>query len=590
MKKTNVKIKPTAMLACLLSVFCMTAFSGCNPGNGGSIEIDPNKTQLYVFNFDSGYGTDWFNSLITRFEDYCKDDDMWEEGKKGVQIIPDNRKDWSFADGAGSILSSVNDVFFTEYMYFQAAHTEHGYADITDAMTRPLTEFGESKSIVDKMTAQQREYFSDPVETATGEGENGAYTASEDTRKYYSLPHYSGYEGIVYNIDLFDARGYWLSESNKNATDINMRFTADKNDLAAGPDGTPHTYDDGLPATYDEFYMLCDYIAADGGRKPLTWTGKYYKTYVMGVQTALFADYEGADRMKMNWSLDGEADDLLRTDTLAVDSGLQIDATNGYELARQAGRLESLRFIEKLIKTSKWQTANVFNSGISQTDAEDNFVNAGYDGVTNDIAMLIDGSWWENEAHYSIADVATLYGAPDGKSRKFGWLPLPKADKTKVEEAAAKTAAGKKAQTLYDTLEGQCFVNASIKDWKKPLAEKFIRFAHTDESLQDFSVITSSLKAFEYDLTNANLDAMTEYGRGLYRQRKQSEVVYPVSKNRFFSNNQSFFERSEYYASTVSGGDYMFAAEAFKEKGCTAEEFFRGMYTYQQKKWSGLVK
>lgn len=575
----------TLLLSCVMACG-MAAFTGCKSG-GDEIKTDPTKTQLYIFNFDSGYGTAWFNSLISRFETAYANE-SFETGKTGVQIIPDNRKEW-FTGGAGSIVSSRNELFYTEYMYFQAPHTDGAYADITEAVTTPLTEFGENKSIVDKMTAQQREYFSDPVTTATGEGQNGAYDASQDTRKYYALPHYAGYEGIVYNIDLFDARGYYFSESRKSNPDINERFTDDKTDLTAGPDGTKGTDDDGLPATYDDFYMLCDFIAADSGRAPLTWTGKNYKTYVMGVQTALHADYEGAEQMRLNFSLNGTATSLLKTSDLTPDAPLAITPTNAYELSRQAGRYYGTSFIEKVVKTSNWRTAQVFNSGVSQTDAQTNFVSAGYDGKTNDIAMLIDGCWWENEARSNIADVASRYGAPDGKTRKFGWMPLPKANAAKVEEAKANLAANGKSQTLYDTLMGQFFMNSSIADWKKPLAEKFIRFAHTDESLRDFSRITSSLKAFEYELTEDDMNSMTEFGRSLHKQRKKADVVYPQSKATLFSNNQSKFERNAYYGSTVGGKDWTFAAEAFFEnKHLSAEEFFKGMITYQRKLWNGM--
>ena len=63
-----------------------------NPGGGGTgitEEVDYSRTQLYVSNFNGGYGDEWLYKLKTRFEEFYKET-IFEEGKKGVQVLIDN--------------------------------------------------------------------------------------------------------------------------------------------------------------------------------------------------------------------------------------------------------------------------------------------------------------------------------------------------------------------------------------------------------------------------------------------------------------------------------------------------------------------
>ena len=54
-------------------------------------EIDKNRTQLYVYNCNSGFGTEWIAGVKARYEELHKND-VYEEGKKGIQIIINNEK------------------------------------------------------------------------------------------------------------------------------------------------------------------------------------------------------------------------------------------------------------------------------------------------------------------------------------------------------------------------------------------------------------------------------------------------------------------------------------------------------------------
>lgn len=102
---------------------------------------------------------------------------------------------------------------------------------------------------------------------------------SDGKTHYYAIPHYSAYTGIIYDIDLFDENLYYFAKTPTGSA-LEELFVAD-NTVArsAGPDGVEGTDDDGLPATYDEFFKLCEYIK-QGAATPLVWTGANYKDYL----------------------------------------------------------------------------------------------------------------------------------------------------------------------------------------------------------------------------------------------------------------------------------------------------------------------
>ena len=79
-----------------------------------------------------------------------------------------------------------------------------------------------------------------------------------------------------HDVDLFEEEGYYFDDfgdtirlkDGKNATAAKRaEFEAQK---SKGPDNVKGTYDDGLPATYDQFIELCDIISAKNiGTKPV---------------------------------------------------------------------------------------------------------------------------------------------------------------------------------------------------------------------------------------------------------------------------------------------------------------------------------
>lgn len=256
---------------------------------GGQTEdIDQLRTQLYVRNFEGGFGSDWLRAAKARFEEAFKNK-SYEEWKQGVQIIIAPPAKTDGISLRPNLNNTVNKVFFNESVYYYDYIRDGLLLDITDAITTPLTEFGETRSIADKMSEEQRGYYLT---------QNG---------KYYGISHYAGYNGIVYDMDLFDKYSLYFADS-----EISELIVNETDERSAGPDGIFGTSDDGLPATFDEFFVLCDKML-ELSIKPITWPGQYYNTYIEKVINALYVDDVGLEQSMLNYTFRGRAKNLLNS-------------------------------------------------------------------------------------------------------------------------------------------------------------------------------------------------------------------------------------------------------------------------------------
>ena len=558
MKRNLSKLFACVLAAC--SVGSMIGFAGCGTTTAGE-KIDKTKTQLYVFNFNGGYGTEWLTYVKDRYEELHKDD-VWEEGKKGVQIFITANKA-NAQNSATSVLTGRDEVFFQEFAYYYQLKSMGILGDITEAVTASIEEDG--RSIEDKLTPQQKAHY-------------GILEADGKTH-YYGIPHYQTYGGLMYNIDLFEKRGYYFV-NDPQGTNIEDLFVYYPDDVkSAGPDGQLGTYDDGLPATYDEFFTLCEYIAQTGDSIPVLWSGQHGGDYLNMITRGLFADYEGKEQFMLNFDYEGVATSL----GTIVDGEFVKDATsttitteNGYEVGRQAGRYYAATFLERLMTTKRYQGPNANNSTHSHLDAQDDFLYAGVDGETPETAMLVEGIWWCEEAQQTFEDMEVSYGQEYAmKNRGFGLMPWPKATADKVGEK----------QTLYDFEFSMCFMKPNIAEWKKPLALDFIKFANTDESLVEFTQVTSTPKALEYTMTEAQEAKLTPFGRSVWELKKSADTVYPISNKSFYANNQLYF--TNLLTATVNNYTNTFST-SFLNGTATAAEYFKGIYTYRKDTWRTL--
>lgn len=545
-------MKLKKIVAMTLAVVTAVSMAGC--GAKRTNEVDSSKTTLYVGNFNGGIGDEWLKSAIAKFEEKYADT-SFEDGKKGVQIlIGDNNKTTMVGPELEKIIStSQNEVFFTESVYYYDWVAKGLVKDITDAVTTPLTEFGEDKSIQDKMD-------SDVSEAMTVDG------------KVYALPFWEGYYGFVYNATLFDEKGWYLTDDGS--------FTNASGKLGKGPDGKAGTYDDGMPATYDDFFKLLEKINKDNVT-PVQWAGASpdYFTWLMG---ALFADYEGYDDLMLNYTLEGETDlvklNTLKAGSLAYDTEkVKITPTNAYELARQEGYVYTLNFAQTLLQSNGYYDANSCLSGsYKQQDAQLAFVRNATTTSNKPVAIMIDGSWWENEAGNAFKETYGSKATKYDNQMEMKWMPLPKATKKQVGSE----------NVMVSPLDSYCFLNANIADSKLEVAKKFLQFCHTDAMMCEFTETTGVVKPYDYEVDTTKL---TPFVASVVEASRNSKVVFPKSNNdvyRYGAINLrlanlfgSVYDANETHTTNIT---VPLSSKSGTEYKYDFTDYYKGMLTYRR--------
>ena len=548
---------------------------GNKPGGGTSeapIEGVDNPYTMKVFSFTGGYGEEWLNTLVSRYKRERANKEFTINGTTYDGVEFELTKEKTIMSG---MMNSGNkyDVWFQEQVYYNQL-LENGtiFRDMTDVLTEENA-YEPGVTIESKMSDYQKEYY-------IRDG------------KYYGIPHYAGYIGLAYNKAMF-ANYNWYFKKDYTAEEFaSLECFIDKTNTtkSAGPDGLFDTEDDGLPTTYDEFFALCELISEKCS--PITWAGKHRQEYLNWFKTALAANYEGLDQMSLNYSFDGTATNLISVDAngnITELEDLLIKGTeNGYELAKQAGKYYAVKFLQQVIADG-YAASGASDVMYTQVQAQEDFVLS--DGtLTTDSAMLVDGCWWEMEADRTFNDVEQSEGVDIRDD--FGWLPLPMPTQASADERATKLSAGEKGYTLADTHNSLAFIGAHVEGDLYDLCKDFLQFAYTDESLAEFTMITDTTKALSYTMTPEQKAEMSDYGRSLMDMQEKADIVYTFSKNTFYQANEATFSQyktsySSKYSDKHASVDI--AVDEFRI-GITAEQFFNGLYLYQQDVWAKLVR
>ena len=539
----------------LMGATTMSAFSACGGTKVQDEEYDATKANLTVATFDGGVGRAWLDDAAARFEELYKDATNFQEGRTGVNIIVDGSKD-KYGGKTLSEKALNKDVYFTEGVDYYDFVNKGKVADITDVLTGSMTTYGESGTIEDKMDNSFKSFM-----TAGTEG------------KYYMVPFYDGFYGFIYDIDLFESEGFYFDQDGDflMLSDESEReeFEANKSN---GPDGKKGTYDDGLPATYEQMISLVDQIVAKSCI-PFCYSGMY-NDYVSKAFRAFIADYEGYEGFSLNYNFNGTAELVknINADGSIETEEVAITEDNAYELQRQGGKYYALKMQEELFGSVKY-IGNNWN-GLDYTVAQSTFIKSKY--TSKPYAILVEGVWWENEASATFTEIENIRGEKKS-DRNFGFLPIPK-------------APGKEAgdQTMFSSNSSFGFINKNCSNME--LAKEFMRFLNSDAEMSKFSAKTSIPRSLNYTVSEGDKATATSFGKSLIAMRESSKVVYPYSSLPLVINNSaSFTEERWFLTSEVSGKTLNNPFNAFKDGTATAAQYFNGMYSYHSRMWSSLV-
>lgn len=508
-------------------------------GCGSSSTDDPNKANLHIVTLDKGIGTAWLENAARAFEELYAESEDFQPGRKGVKItvIGGTIYDGNYLNN--NILNE--DIYFTEQVEYRALVNKGKLLDITDALNADLSIYGdaEGKTILKKLDSTMENYLN-------------------VSNKYYGVPFYDAYYGLVYDVTLWKKQNLYLSN------DPEDRFVpyGDEN-MTLGSDNIAGTPDDGLPATYEEFGILMTELK-DRGIKPFV-TAQNAKEYVADYLFNVAADYEGVDNMAMNITLSGTATDLIDNvddaGNITMKGATEITQSNGYLLTRQAGRYHTLRFFKNYLinDTSNYIFADTHRS------AQREFIQKNK-ATAPDVAMIVEGSWFENEA----ASIIAKEEAKSGK-RDYAIMPIPFASEEK--------AAASNYKHTYLSLS-QSFGVVSSNCSNKKLAKEFMKFLHSDKMLSKFTADTSITRPLNYEVSAEDQTKLSSYAKSLIYLKGHSNIVYPYSSLPIQVNNPSLFKHHRFmWSSTVDNEPYAHPWDYFRlAKNPTVKKYFDGQY------------
>lgn len=521
------KIKNTLALslACFLPL-CMTACAG------ETIEADPNKTQLYIGNYDGGVGREWIETLADKFEELYAEE-SFEEGKKGVQIWVNHLKEeYKSARLITTMDNYREDIYILDSITYGDFVSQDKLMDLTDVMTQP-NELDGGAILAEKTDESRLDYF--------------RYTDG----KYYALPFMDHMLGIIYDVDLFEEENLFNG--------------------GVGVDGKEGTYDDGLPATEAEFWQLID-VMKQKGITPFTWCGKD-GGYRIDLLNEIWAKYEGKENFELNNTFDGEYTFEGNSEPTVI------TAENGYLLTQQTGKLKALEFAKKLLSDPANFSKAGFYASQMHTDTQEEFLTScRRPQGSNQIAMILEGSWFENEADPIFEEMAETFGAKYARGkRRFAFMPLPYFE------------GGSEENTLYMG-KGQSAIVVK-KEAKNPdLCKMFLKYLHTNENLGYFNAQTGVTRPYTYTMTQEQEDCLSYLGKSLRAISANDDVVkvYRTSADRMHLEKESFFNEWG-FVSTIGAKVYNDPFLAFNDsanKDLTARVYFDGLAnTYTQDKW-----
>lgn len=462
----------------LCAVTALASLAAC--GGDDPSKLDPTTT-LYVANYDGAAGHTWLDYYIAEYK----------KVQPNVTIVPMNKKEEFSGDKVMSTMANdIYDIYFTDHSAYSAFVASGVIADMTDIVTEKVyTDDGElaaegagTKSIIDFLYPEMREYY------AVGSGESV---------QYYGLPTFYPISGAVYDADLFNQKN-WFFDKNGN---IGVK-DSDPN-VGPGPDGKfETTADNGEPETWEQFMTLLSTIRGSGNVTPFTWSGSYYyqRQYYM---QSLAAQYEGKNDYDLWYTLNG------------TDSTLgEITEENGYVLFDQPGVKASVQAVYDVVSNSDNYSKNAFLTGTqSHTAAEEEFV---YSVETNDrIAMLLESSYWENEARgvfNSMEEISEDYAY--GK-RNFRMMNAPR------------LGGSTNSKRTYFGDASTKFIMVSANSKRQELAKDFIQFIHTRKNLAAFTTISGTFRPFDYVITEEEKATATPFMQNLMDKvlDANSEVV-----------------------------------------------------------------
>ena len=552
-KKMVKRITSTCIAALSL---CLAA--GC--GGSGAGSNSSKITEINVLCFDGTAGDEWMREAGERFA-AANATKSFEEGKTGVRVNVQKKRDIPYS----TLNSDGNDIYFDESRpnpYILSA--KNWVLDISDVVA----------PIADKIDAEI---------LGRMKGVDG---------NYYALPSIEWDSGVSYDVDYFENNNLYFADTTEtNVKPYNSKFgtgkfIGNKNaKKSCGPNGLCGDYDDGLPATLQQYAILCDYIKSKGDNAIiLCGSGSVYSFYWTHGIWASLAGGDAMNTVYCNYGDEGVQVEVVTgfsetqkmfgvADAPAMPTVETITLTeeNGYKAYDMSARYYSLAFLELAYKEGWFNMDELRTSSSSNTNAQIQFINGSANGANN--VMLYDASYWYHEGVEVGAFSKYAKEHPEAPDRNVAFMPMP-TQLMGVEVQAQETSKG---NTLLNIGSAFIFANKKVEKnaGKLNAVKQFLSFLYSAPELKTFTETTGLTIPMEYDY---DIEKLGGYYKQLSELRRDSEIVNYASESMRFKKNFDAF--SLYYDAPLhrySINGKLFTdgyIRAFKDVNGTAKEIF----------------
>ncbi len=529
--------KTTKFLSMLLAIVMCVALFACGGGGGGAAAVGEGDIEITIMNTDGGVGRAWLDNAAARFVEAVKDKE-YAGGKKGVKIDISENED----TGVQTMNTAGYNIYFDSGTSTTLSLSQSGFlVNINDIVKEKLTEYGEDRSIEDKIEEEYR---------ATCVGADG---------NYYALPHFALHPGLTYDAELFEKEDMYLAAPDAAEADKDVYVAGKVEDgtyigtatfaktsenpnakKSCGNDGKYGTADDGLPTSMVEFFILCDRLSYNE-IEPIALSGGVvgYATYLFdALYASLSGGYEAANT---RYTFNGKGTFVKETDSFDMStpvwSGFDIEVAgpkpnteeitlsrgdNGYRSNDNVARYYAISAL-KILEEMDWLSGNSRVGTVSHVDAMEDFIFAGKLTGQPKQAMFIEGDYWYNEAmeNGKVANYKKKF--PDAGDRKLAWMSLP----THAYESVT-GAENARPFVMVNTASCYSFINANIENDEALLqaCKDFLQFCYTDQELSYFTGLTGVAKAgLDYDVLDEHSNLLSYYHKSLLEVRRNNNTI-----------------------------------------------------------------
>lgn len=496
------------------AILTATGLAGCG-GTSTDEPVDDTKTQINLKYTNGGFGSAWLDKLSDEFEEAFKNY-SFEEGKKGVQIIPDYDKRNT---GYEQIRGNSNQIYIQEDSDYITFVNKGVVRDLTDVVNDyAITGVDANGNFVKETNTKIVDKIKD--------GYKPVYNVND---KYYGIPLFETNVGLQYNVKVFeDSKLFFkegMSADDFTEADFNnpdklysLFITRATDTRSKGPDGKTgkegninYSADDGLPATYKDFRALLEMMKISGVT-PFIWNSTC-SNYLTSLINDMWATNTGVDQFNLNLKFEGEATDLVKIENNQVvftEKGepvtetVQITSDNRVELQRQKGKLQALEFAKYLVGEGNfykqsWNTA--------YTDAQNYFINPDKYSVGK-IGFIVEGGWWFNEA----TDFFTPGTQHDAK---FSPYVLPKADKSLIGTPNVRVSDRRSFM----------FISNYVSENSVKALNTFMSFLQSDHALETYTALSGGMRAMKYEISDTAFDSLPYYTQRAWEIANRTSTV-----------------------------------------------------------------